>query len=75
MMIQPLVENTIEHAFQKKQLNRVIEVSITFANKQLTCTMMDNRIGIDSYEKREDYNKKSLATSKCKNMTIIICKK
>ncbi|MEM8907557.1 MAG: two-component regulator propeller domain-containing protein, partial [Bacteroidota bacterium] len=30
MMIQPFVENAIEHAFQKKQSNRIIEVSITF---------------------------------------------
>lgn len=63
MMIQPFVENAIEHAFrQKEEKDQNIDIIITFVQKELICTIIDNGIGIHSYEKKQAV-KKSLATT------------
>ncbi len=64
MLIQPFVENAIEHAFGNMQENKKIAINITFENQKLLCTITDNGIGIEAHQK---HNKKkykhSLATT------------
>ncbi|XCF05159.1 tetratricopeptide repeat protein [Tamlana crocina] len=63
MLIQPFVENAIEHAFIKQQDNRKIEVKLDYVDKKLICTITDNGIGINSMPKGKNKNKNSLATT------------
>lgn len=63
MLIQPFIENAIEHAFVNHQGPKEISVSLAFENEQLICTIADNGIGIDSISSSTNGNKKSLATT------------
>jgi len=63
MLIQPFIENAIEHGFKNQKENRVIDVLLTYANKELRCTIKDNGIGIDTNQQKENVHKKSLATT------------
>lgn len=63
MLIQPFVENAIEHAFVEQKGNKRIDIRLTFVNKQLICTIMDNGIGVNSKFKDNKKDKKSLATT------------
>ncbi|MEW4924628.1 tetratricopeptide repeat protein [Algibacter sp. 2305UL17-15] len=63
MLIQPFVENAIEHAFINQSENRKIDVRLTYSNKQLICTITDNGIGVDAQKETKNQHKKSLATT------------
>lgn len=63
MLIQPFVENAIEHAFKKSKENCTVEINLTLVNSKLTCVILDNGIGIDASEQNTNQNKKSLATT------------
>jgi tetratricopeptide (TPR) repeat protein len=63
MLIQPFIENAIEHAFKSNQENREIAVHISFNHNELSCTIIDNGIGIDAISTKTNGNKKSLATT------------
>jgi LytS/YehU family sensor histidine kinase len=62
MLIQPFVENSIEHAFKNQKENCSIEIKLTLVDSKLICEILDNGIGIDSSERNQNKNKKSLAT-------------
>lgn len=62
MLIQPFVENAIEHAFKNQKENCIIEIKLTLVDSKLICVILDNGIGIDSSERHTNQNKKSLAT-------------
>ena len=62
MLIQPFVENAIEHAFKNQKDNCSIEIKLTLVDSKLKCIILDNGIGIDSSERNQNKNKKSLAT-------------
>ncbi len=63
MLIQPFIENAIEHAFGTRKDNRKIDIHLKFANSNLICTILDNGIGIDALVKKKNSQKKSLATT------------
>lgn len=63
MLIQPFIENAIEHAFSVNQEHREIEVHLSFKDKKLSCTITDNGIGIDAISNKTNTKKKSLATT------------
>lgn len=65
MLIQPFVENAIEHAFGNQIEDRKIDVHISFSEQKLICTISDNGIGVDNqkFSPRKNRNKKSLATT------------
>ncbi|MFK7747458.1 MAG: tetratricopeptide repeat protein [Kordia sp.] len=63
MLIQPFVENAIEHAFPTQKEAKEITIDLTFTNKRLKCTITDNGIGINMDEVKTQKNKKSLATA------------
>ncbi|MEE9363106.1 MAG: tetratricopeptide repeat protein [Cellulophaga sp.] len=63
MLIQPFVENTIEHAFVNLKENRIIDVHLSYSNKNLICTITDNGIGIEFQKENKNQHKKSLSTA------------
>lgn len=63
MLIQPFIENSIEHAFGTEKENRKIDVSLMFSHQKLICTISDNGIGIDAQVSSLNSSKKSLATT------------
>jgi len=63
MLIQPFIENAIEHGFKNKKENKKIDVELKYSNKELSCKIIDNGIGIDTQKENEKQDKKSLATT------------
>jgi len=65
MLIQPFVENAIEHAFANQQNDRSVDIRLTYSNKNLICTITDNGIGIEieSLKCSNNTHKKSLSTA------------
>lgn len=64
MLIQPFVENAIEHGFQNKIINKEITIALTYnINNELICTITDNGVGIKSQKNIEHNHKKSLSTT------------
>ncbi|MEZ4875750.1 MAG: histidine kinase [Flavobacteriaceae bacterium] len=62
MLIQPFVENAVEHAFKNNPKNRGISLNLSFQNADLTCTIMDNGVGIDAQAQTKNSTKTSLST-------------
>lgn len=63
MLIQPFVENAIEHAFADQPEIKKIDIHLSYLNSNLTCTITDNGIGINSSKATKNHYKKSLATT------------
>ncbi|WP_040248955.1 tetratricopeptide repeat-containing sensor histidine kinase [Psychroserpens mesophilus] len=63
MLIQPFVENAIEHAFVNQSDDRKIDIRLTYLDKKLVCTITDNGIGINYKCEHKNNGKKSLATT------------
>lgn len=63
MLIQPFIENAIEHAFTDLEGDRELATHIKYVNGALICTITDNGIGIDSHKENKGNGKKSLATA------------
>ena len=63
MLIQPFIENAIEHAFPNKKEHKKINVQLTFKDKKLICTIEDNGVGVDFNMQKTQKNKSSLATT------------
>lgn len=62
MLIQPFVENAIEHAFESKNENKMIDVDVKYLDDKLICIITDNGIGIDIQKVTKRKAKNSLAT-------------
>ncbi len=62
MLIQPFVENAIEHGFNKDFKNAEISIEIIFKDKMLVCVIKDNGIGLNARKLKSKSNKKSLST-------------
>lgn len=63
MLIQPFVENAIQHGFVNQKENRKIDIRLSYIDKKLICTISDNGIGIDTKKETKNHHKKSLATT------------
>ncbi|KAA2219987.1 tetratricopeptide repeat protein [Maribacter flavus] len=74
MLIQPFIENAIEHAFTTNQEHREIGVHLTLEGNKLRCTITDNGIGIDAISNKTDTKKKSLATTITKERLEMLAK-
>ncbi|MFH6602349.1 tetratricopeptide repeat protein [Maribacter algicola] len=74
MLIQPFIENAIEHAFMADQEHREIEIHLTFEHNKLSCTITDNGLGIDTTSSKPNTKKKSLATTITKERLEILGK-
>ena len=74
MLIQPFIENAIEHAFEKQKENKEIEVHLKYSNKRLICTIRDNGIGINAQKDDKKSHKKSLATTITSERLVVLSK-
>jgi LytS/YehU family sensor histidine kinase len=63
MLIQPFVENAIEHAFEDQKEDKKIDICLTYVDKKLICTITDNGIGVNFQKESKRKDKKSLATT------------
>lgn len=63
MLIQPFIENAIEHGFKNQKENKQIEVRLNYINQKLICSITDNGIGINAQKEYTKPFKKSLATT------------
>ncbi len=63
MLIQPFVENAVEHGFVGRDDNRTIDIHLTYTNKRLICTIEDDGIGYESQMNTKTKHKKSLSTA------------
>ena len=63
MLIQPFVENAIEHGFENQKGNKYIAIYLKYLDKKLICTITDNGIGVDSKKENKNQYKKSLSTT------------
>lgn len=62
MLIQPFVENAIQHGFNKNYKDAVISVSLTLKDNKLLCIIQDNGKGLNT-NKQVNKDKKSLSTA------------
>ncbi|WP_083629599.1 tetratricopeptide repeat-containing sensor histidine kinase [Tenacibaculum agarivorans] len=74
MLIQPFVENALEHAFEEEQVDRKINVNLEYKNNQLVCVILDNGVGIASKKQSNTVLKKSLATTITKDRLKMLSK-
>ncbi|MEZ4970251.1 MAG: tetratricopeptide repeat protein [Flavobacteriaceae bacterium] len=74
MLIQPFIENIIEHAFTDRQEHREITTQLNYLNGEMVCTITDNGIGINLQNKNRENGKKSLATTITKERLKILSK-
>ena len=63
MLIQPFVENAIEHGFVGIKENKQISILLFFQNKQLSCIIKDNGVGVEAMKPSLSNTKKSLSTT------------
>lgn len=63
MLIQPFIENAIEHGFENKKDDRKIDVKLNYRNSDLICEISDNGIGVGAQKLNKNQDKKSLATT------------
>jgi len=63
MLIQPFVENAIEHAFTEHSDNNKIDIRLRLKDDQLICAITDNGVGIQSKKEQINKDKSSLATT------------
>lgn len=64
MLIQPFVENAIEHAFLNDESgDKQIDIALTYSDQGLSCTIVDNGIGLKSKSGSKGTDKTSLSTT------------
>lgn len=63
MLIQPFVENAVEHAFVSFTGTRIINIEIAYVNEDLVCIIKDNGVGVNYIKEGENLTKKSLSTT------------
>jgi len=63
MLIQPFVENAIEHAFTDKKDDKKIDIRLKYADNKLICIIADNGSGYSPQKKTNNEHKKSLSTT------------
>lgn len=74
MLIQPFIENAIEHGFRSESIDKKIEVKIYFRKQNLFCIIQDNGVGLDATKRTSPNRKKSLATSITKERIELLSK-
>lgn len=63
MMIQPFVENAIEHGIKPKETKGHVDISIKMTENQLVCVVDDDGIGRREASKMQSKTHRSMATS------------
>ncbi|MCB9195492.1 MAG: tetratricopeptide repeat protein [Flavobacteriales bacterium] len=74
MLIQPFIENAIEHGFINHEEQKQIDIKLIFSNQELTCTIQDNGIGVNTQREPKNQQKKSLSTTITKERLELLSK-
>lgn len=74
MLIQPFIENAVEHAFRNNESDKKIEIGLTFEDQKLVCTISDNGVGLKAEQGKQRKDKKSLATTITSERLAILSK-
>ena len=75
MLIQPFIENAVEHAFINKKEDKEITINMHLKNEELICTITDNGIGINTSKTKNKNENTSLATTITTERLEILSKK
>jgi len=59
MLIQPFVENSIEHGFRNKEEKGVLSINMYFQSQDLVCEITDNGIGVNQANQMIESSQKS----------------
>ncbi len=63
MLIQPFVENAIEHAFNETIVPKLIDITLNYSQDDLICTIADNGMGINEQKTSKEAHKTSMSTT------------
>ncbi|MEO1257048.1 MAG: ATP-binding protein, partial [Bacteroidota bacterium] len=74
MMIQPFVENAVEHGFDKDEKDKQITIDFKMEDNKLSCSVVDNGKGVDSMEVKTRSDKKSLSTTITAERLVLFAK-
>ncbi len=74
MLIQPFVENAIEHAFIGHKGVKKIDITLSMVGKKLQCIIIDNGIGINTTLTNKHTSKNSVSTTITKERLSILSK-
>lgn len=74
MLIQPFIENAIEHGFKTINEDKKIELMIYLKDNDLYCIIKDNGLGVEATKSDSSNTKKSLATSITKERIQLLSK-
>ncbi len=74
MLIQPFIENAIEHGFQKKYEGAKITIHISLKDNKLICIIKDNGVGLNAKKSTPNTTKKSLSTQITKERLKLMAK-
>lgn len=74
MLIQPFIENAIEHAFTSLTEDKKIELVMYVKENKLHCIIKDNGLGIEATKNDSSNRKKSVATSITKERIQLLSK-
>ncbi len=72
MIIQPFIENAIEHGIRDLDRKGLVELNISYKERLLQCEILDNGKGLKSTEKKDNPSKKSLSTKIAKERLEIL---
>ncbi len=75
MMLQPFVENSIKHGLKNIDKGGILNIDFSETETQITITITDNGVGINSAQNNKDSNHKSKATEIFKHRMKILQKK
>ena len=60
LLIQPMLENAFEHAFDSDSRNNKITINFNIVEHSLVCIIEDNGVGYDTIKTRKHHNSKGL---------------
>ncbi|MFT7591287.1 MAG: two-component system sensor histidine kinase LytS, partial [bacterium] len=72
LIVQPIIENCVKHAFQSMESGGEIIVQFSIQNKTITCLVIDNGIGINSARKHTKTSHNSIGVNVVKNRLALI---
>jgi len=74
LIVQPFVENSIIHGFEKNRIDGEIDISFTQSEGYLFCRIVDNGVGMDNQKIKKEGMHKSVATQITRDRLNVLCK-
>ena len=74
LIVQPFVENSVIHGFEKDRTDGMIQIKFVEDNDILYCEVVDNGIGISKAIGKKEGTHKSLATQITRERLSVLCR-